>query len=339
MSKPHLLITGASGYLGTHLLTALAKNNKYDLTGLDIRTNSKFEKSTRFVEANLNNIDLLSKTLEGVDLICHCASLGKTTRINRPGGQPTTNNQFLITNIKGTQNLYKQAKEKGVNKIVLTSSIEVLSLGLQKENWPVNEHHECWPDDSYGVSKNIQEIIARSFADSGSIQTLALRPCAFFPVNDPDRGFRLTGAYAMVEDIVKAHVAAVEVLLDEKRAFALNKFEAIFITNKLPYQNSDKNLIDFGEKMKKLIRKYWPDHAEYVFDLGYKQAFFPGVYDISKAKRILNWEPLFNFDEWIGYCKKNNLSFQDEKDQYKSKKSLKSRLKKIILKLKKGFGS
>jgi len=335
MSKPDLLITGASGYLGTHLLTALAKNNKYDLTALDIRTNSKFQKSTRFVETDLNNIDLLSKTLEGVDLICHCASLGKTTRINRPGGQPTTNNQFLITNIKGTQNLYKQAKEKGVNKIVLTSSIEVLSLELQKENWPVNERYVCWPDDSYGVSKNIQEIIARSFADSGSIQTLALRPCAFFPVNDPDRGFRLTGTHAMVEDIANAHVAAVEVLLDEKRASDLNRFEAIFITNKLPYQNSDKNLIDSRGKMKKLIRKYWPDHAEYIFDLGYKQAFFPCVYDISKAKRILNWEPAFNFDQWLIYCKEKNLDFQSIKKQNQVKKSWNSKLKRIFFKLKK----
>ena len=185
------------------------------------------------------------------------------------------------------------------------------------------------------MSKNIQEIIARSFADSGSIQTLALRPCAFFPVNDPDRGFRLTGTHAMVEDIANAHVAAVEVLLDEKRASDLNRFEAIFITNKLPYQNSDKNLIDSRGKMKKLIRKYWPDHAEYIFDLGYKQAFFPCVYDISKAKRILNWEPAFNFDQWLIYCKEKNLDFQSIKKQNQVKKSWNSKLKRIFFKLKK----
>ena len=49
MSKPHLLITGASGYLGTHLLSALAKNNNYELTGLDIRNNSELPKSLHFV--------------------------------------------------------------------------------------------------------------------------------------------------------------------------------------------------------------------------------------------------------------------------------------------------
>ena len=157
----------------------------------------------------------------------------------------------------------------------------------------------------------------------------------FFPVNDPDRGFRLTGTHAMVEDIANAHVAAVEVLLDEKRASDLNRFEAIFITNKLPYQNSDKNLIDSRGKMKKLIRKYWPDHAEYIFDLGYKQAFFPCVYDISKAKRILNWEPAFNFDQWLIYCKEKNLDFQSIKKQNQVKKSWNSKLKRIFFKLKK----
>jgi nucleoside-diphosphate-sugar epimerase len=331
MSKPHILITGASGNLGSHLIMALAKNNKYDLTGLDIRTNSKIQRSIRFVEADLNNIDLLSKTLNGVNLICHCASIGT----GMDDFNIITDNQFLTANIKGTQNLYHQAKEKGVNKIVLTSSISVLSLDLRKENWPVNEHHVSWPDDSYGMSKKIQEIIARSFADNGSINTLALRPCAFFPVDDPDRGFRLAGAHAMVEDIVNAHVAAVEVLLDEKKSSNLHGFEAIFITNKLPYQNSDKSLIDPDGNMKKLISKYWPDHAKYFFDLGFKKALFPCVYDLSKAKRILNWEPTFNFDQWLIYCKEKNLDFQDFKKQIQTKRSWKYKIKRKFFKLKK----
>lgn len=331
MSKPHILVTGSSGYLGSHLLNALAQNNNYDLTGLDVRTNSKNQGSIRFVEADLNNIDLLNKTLDGVNLICHCASLGGTTFST----SSCTDKQFQTTNINGTQNLYHQAKKKGVNKIVLTSSISVLSLQLRKENWPVNEHQVSWPDDSYGMSKNIQEIIARSFADNGSVKTLALRPCAFFPADDPDRGFRLTGAHATVEDIVNAHVSAVEVLLDEKKSSNLAGFEAIFITNKLPYQNSDKNLIDQDGNMKKLISKYWPEHAKYVFDLGYKKALFPCVYDLSKAKRILNWEPAFNFNEWLIYCKEKELDFQDHKKQIQAKRSLKYKLKRKFFKLKK----
>ena len=108
MSKPHILVTGSSGYLGSHLLNALAQNNNYDLTGLDVRTNTKNQGSIRFVEADLNNIDLLNKTLDGVNLICHCASLGGTTFST----SSCTDKQFQTTNINGTQNLYHQAKKK-----------------------------------------------------------------------------------------------------------------------------------------------------------------------------------------------------------------------------------
>ena len=233
MTKPHILVTGASGYLGTNLLSILAKNNKYNLTGLDIKNNSKLEKSIKFIECDLGNTDLLGKSLNEVDLICHCASLGGTNF----SPQACTDNQILTTNIHGTQNLYQKAKEQKINKIVLTSSIAALSLlNIHKEIWPVNEDQLSLPDDAYGYSKNIQEIIARSFADSSLIQTIALRPSAFFPTEDPDRGFRLTGAHAMVEDIVSAHVAAIEVMFDEKKSNEIKKFEAIFLTNELPYK-------------------------------------------------------------------------------------------------------
>ena len=42
MNKSNLLVTGSSGYLGSHLLSELAKTNKYNLTGLDFIATSKY---------------------------------------------------------------------------------------------------------------------------------------------------------------------------------------------------------------------------------------------------------------------------------------------------------
>jgi nucleoside-diphosphate-sugar epimerase len=230
MSRSNILVTGASGYLGNNLLKALAKNNDYKLTALDIESNPDLLESIHFINTDINDAEQLHKAFEGIDLICHCASLGGT----KHGLDYYNENQIRKTNIEGTQNLYNQAKRKGVKKIVLTSSIDVLSQKQRKERWPIDETIICKPDIPYGKSKNSQETTAKLFGNDNSIKTIALRPCAFFPFEDPERGFRLTGTHAMVEDIVNAHVAAVKVLLDEKKSSELNNFEAIFVTNKLP---------------------------------------------------------------------------------------------------------
>jgi len=295
MSKAHILVTGSSGYLGSNLLQKLFKNKDYELTALDIRNDSNLPKSVRFLKVDIGDSDLLNKAFNGVDLICHCASLGGTNY----GIDVCTEEQIKITNIKGTQNLYEQAKNNGVNKIVLTSSIEVLTLKMHEKKWPIDESYTSNPDNLYGISKRSQEDIAKDFAYNKDVRTLALRTCAFFPLKNPEQGFRLTGTHAMIEDVVNAHIAAVKVLINEKKSLTLKKFEAIFITNKLPYQDQDKKLIDEHGKMKKLIKKYWPNHANYLFDLGYKKALLPGVYNLNKAKKILDWEPIFNFDQWL----------------------------------------
>ena len=330
MSMPNILVTGASGYLGSNLLKTLGKNKDYQLTALDIEPNPDLLKTIRFLKTDINSIELLNNAFDGIDLICHCASLGGT----KHGLDNYSDDQIRNTNIKGTQNIYKFAKSKGIRKIVLTSSIDVLSQNQRKEKWPIDETIVCEPDIPYGISKNSQENTARFFADENSVKTIALRPCAFFPFEDPEQGFRLTGTHAMVEDIVNAHVAAIKVLLDEKKSSKLKNFEAIFITNKLPYKDDDKKLITSNGNMKKLLKKYWPDHSNYLFDLGYKKAFLAGVYNLNKAKSVLNWEPVQNFDQWLIKLKEKKLNFEDIIKQNKNKKTLKYKTEKFLLKIK-----
>jgi len=327
---PNILVTGASGYLGSNLLKTLGKNKDYQLTALDIEPNPDLLKTIRFLKTDINSIELLNNAFDGIDLICHCASLGGT----KHGLDNYSDDQIRNTNIKGTQNIYKFAKSKGIRKIVLTSSIDVLSQNQRKEKWPIDETIVCEPDIPYGISKNSQENTARFFADENSVKTIALRPCAFFPFEDPEQGFRLTGTHAMVEDIVNAHVAAIKVLLDEKKSSKLKNFEAIFITNKLPYKDDDKKLITSNGNMKKLLKKYWPDHSNYLFDLGYKKAFLAGVYNLNKAKSVLNWEPVQNFDQWLIKLKEKKLNFEDIIKQNKNKKTLKYKTEKFLLKIK-----
>ena len=64
MNKSNLLVTGSSGYLGSHLLSELAKTNKYNLTGLDFIATSKYLNSVKYIKADINETDLLLKSLD-----------------------------------------------------------------------------------------------------------------------------------------------------------------------------------------------------------------------------------------------------------------------------------
>ena len=122
-------------------------------------------------------------------------------------------------------------------------------------------------------------------------------------------GFRLTGIHAKVGDIVNAHLAAINVLLDDKRVSQLKMFEAIFATNQLPYKNEDKKLVNFRVDMKNLIMKYWPNDSKFIFELGVRKTEFPGVYDLSKAHKILNWKPKYNINSLVREMVREELNF------------------------------
>ena len=98
----------------------------------------------------------------------------------------------------------------------------------------------------------------------------------------------------------------------------------------MPYKDGDQKLLGKKGEMKKIVSKYWPNKCEFIFELGYKKTVFSGVYDLDKAKNILNWEPKYNYDEWFNDCQKKDLNFEEEKKQYQQKKSILNKILKIL---------
>ena len=64
----------------------------------------------------------------------------------------------------------------------------------------------------------------------------------------------------------------------------------------------------------------------------YKKTVFSGVYDLDKARNILNWGPKYNYDEWFNDCQKQDLNFEEEKKQHQQKKSILNKILKIFKK-------
>ena len=290
-----IIVTGASGHLGSHLVPALAEEG-FEIVAIDVRPVPKsLDGLCTYHQLDVGDRDAVEPLLEGAELIVHSGSI-------HPWKQ-YSDAQYFDGNIKGMWNLYNAAVAAGVKKIVMTSSIAAVGYGGPETapDWPLPESYSKTTGDLYSLTKLTQEEIARQFAMTGKVRTIALRPPAFMPYDPLATAFGLLGAYAVVEDIASAHVAAVRVMSGRQETpEPLKSFEPFYITNALPYRLEDSELLEWdGMVGLRLAAKYWPEHADWLKAKGFTEAWMPAVYDISKAERLLGWRPRVDFSTWV----------------------------------------
>jgi len=225
----NIVLTGASGHLGSHLIRQLAAGG-LKAKGIDIADLPATPLDWEFTRADLTDFDQVRDAFEGAEAIVHCASIHPW--------KTYTDDQYLDANIKGTWHVYQAAAELGIDKIVLTSSVSAIGFGNSgPDAWPATEEAAFPITDLYGITKHAQEDIARAFAGKAEVTTIALRPPAFMPHEPLRTGIGLTANFAVVQDIMSAHVAALEVILGVRTSpDPMGCFEAFTVTNRLPYQ-------------------------------------------------------------------------------------------------------
>ena len=178
--RPLVLVTGASGNIGTHF--AEHADRKYALRLMVKDLDEKAEKIRprgELVTGDLSDLDTLKKHCEGVDTVLHLAA--------NPSPSATWTS-VRDDNITGTYNTFVAAKSAGVRRIIYASSIHAVSgyrADVQvKTSEPVN------PGDLYGVSKCFGEALGRYLAEQEGVSVICLRIGAFQPVRNvqkPDK--------------------------------------------------------------------------------------------------------------------------------------------------------
>ena len=169
MSKKNVLVTGAAGLLGSHIVEAM--QGDYNVSGLDLRDGGM---GINWHVGELGDSDLLARAVEGQDAIVHVAAIPNIWS----GGAET----IMQTNVLALYNLFAAAEQAGVKRIVICSSDSAVGFtvreGVMKppQYLPIDMEHPLNPTDPYGLSKMIGEEIGRSFALRGQLEVVALRP-------------------------------------------------------------------------------------------------------------------------------------------------------------------
>ncbi len=274
-----IAVTGAAGHLGTHLCQRLVELGYDDLIRVDLTDLPPGPGEAR--QANLAEAGAATKVLAGADRIVHIASIHPW--------KSYPDDLYLDLNVKGTWHVYQAARELGVKQVVLTSSIAAEGYAFAPETWPVTEDRTGQPGDLYSLTKHAQEDIARLFAHSHQVATLALRPPAFMPKPPLETGAGLLGCFALVEDIAEAHAKAV---LCESWP---GGFEALYVVLPQPYVAADAELLS---DCWALAERYHPGVTAWFAARGAQRFWVPAVHSIEKARRMLGWEPRCTFDWW-----------------------------------------
>ena len=161
-----ILLTGGSGFVGRHLVKALAPN---DLVLLG-RSRAHDFTGTWFC-SEIDGQSNFSECLVGIDIVVHCA--GRAHITNEINSDPI--GMYRAVNCEGTENLAKQSAIAGVKRFIFISTIKV--LGEQTEPGQAFRSDDPFnPQDPYSISKVEAEVGLKLIGEAYGMEIVIIRP-------------------------------------------------------------------------------------------------------------------------------------------------------------------
>lgn len=173
--KKKVLITGATGFIGSHVTELFVKkgfkvtafdryNPNYNLGCLQ---NSKFKNKINFQFGDIRDFDFVSKIVKKQNIVIHLAAL-----IGIPYSYVSPL-AYLKTNIEGTYNILEASKQFNIEQTIITSTSE--TYGSAKYV-PMDEKHPTFAQSPYAASKIAADQLALSYWNSFNLPVKILRP-------------------------------------------------------------------------------------------------------------------------------------------------------------------
>lgn len=171
-----VLVTGATGFIGTHLVRRLVKEG-HTVRAL-VRNSSKLthlrELPVDVTWGDIRDRPSLIDVSKGIEVIYHLASLR-----DRWGRDDET----MEVNFRGTRSLLDAASRNGVGRFIYCSSVSVFGF---PSRLPIDESFPYQPVVAYGVSKMESEILVKNYGSRYGLPWVIIRPVITYGPGDKD---------------------------------------------------------------------------------------------------------------------------------------------------------
>lgn len=302
-----VLITGAGGFIGSHLaealigagaeVTALIRySSRGDWGNLEHLPRDK-KASLRVVAGNIEDSDFVDRAAAGNDVIFHLAAL-----IGIPYSYAAPRS-YIRTNVEGTLNVLEAARRHGARRIIHTSTSEVYGSARFT---PMTEDHPLQAQSPYAASKVGADQLARSYHLSFHLPVSILRP---FNTYGPRQSARaviptliaqaLTGGSVRIGSLTP--IRDLLFVEDTVRGFT-RMAESESAVGETVHLGSGTG-VSIGEMARTLFALMGKEHVELIEEESRKRPEESEVTrlvcDASRAEAILGWKPRVSLDEGL----------------------------------------
>ena len=305
MSK--ILITGADGFIGSHLTEALVRKgydvrafvfyNSFNSWGWLDQCDSDVKGQFELIAGDIRDSHAMRNTMEGCTVVLHLAAM---ISIPYSYHSPYT---YVDTNIKGTLNVLQAAKDLGVSKVIHTSTSEVYGTARFV---PITEDHPLVAQSPYSASKIGADQLAVSYYNSFNTPICILRPFNTYGPRQSARAIIPTiitqiaygehklhlGAihptrdFTFIDDTVAGFLAAMETDLGIGEVINLGSNFEISISDTVQaiseIMGVEVEILTDEQRLrpkKSEVERLWADN--------------------SKAKKLLDWQPQYRRKEGL----------------------------------------
>lgn len=318
----NVLVTGADGFIGSHLTEELVKQgfkvkaftlyNSFNNWGWLDTLPKQLMNEIEIFQGDIRDPNGVREAIKGVDEIFHLAAL---IAIPFSYNSPDT---YVDTNIKGTLNVLQAARDLNTSRILITSTSEVYGTA---QYVPIDEKHPFQGQSPYSATKIGADRLAESFYRSFSMPITIVRP---FNTYGPRQSAR-----AVIPTIITQLLAGKEEImlgsLTPTRDFnyvkdTANGFIEVAISDKTIGEEiniATQQEISIGQLAEELIRQINPK-AKIVCD---EQRLRPEKSEVNrllgsneKIKSLTNWKPNYTFEQGLA---ETIEFFRSNLDKYK----------------------